>query len=127
MCAILFGLIYSRRTQQRSYLLYLWFMLGLSVIFSALSETTAIASSQAASWIARWKTALAALIFILAVATKAPFVGYLYDDAYVTFRYVENAVAGHGLVYNVGERALGATSGLYLLRPTGLATLGFGR
>ncbi len=47
-----------------------------------------------------------------------------YDDAYITFRYVENAVAGNGLVYNVGERALGATSGLYLLLLTGLAALG---
>src|SRR5687767_6120498 len=29
------------------------------------------------------------------------------DEAYVSFRYAENLARGHGLVYNLGERALG--------------------
>ncbi len=44
---------------------------------SAFTETTEISSSEAASRVGRWKMALATLIFALAVATKAPFVGYL--------------------------------------------------
>jgi hypothetical protein len=32
------------------------------------------------------------------------------EDAYITFRYAANLVAGHGLVYNLGERVMGFTS-----------------
>ena len=32
------------------------------------------------------------------------------EDAYITFRYARMAVAGHGLVYNAGERVMGFTS-----------------
>jgi hypothetical protein len=35
------------------------------------------------------------------------------DDAYITFRYARNVIAGHGLVYNVGEPVLGTTTPLY--------------
>ncbi len=38
-----------------------------------------------------------------------------YDDAYITFRYVENLYAGHGLVYNPTERVFGSTTPLYVL------------
>lgn len=37
------------------------------------------------------------------------------DDAFITFRYVENLVAGRGFVYNRGERVLGTTTPLYTL------------
>ncbi len=43
-------------------------------------------------------------------ARVAPF-----DDAFITYRYVENVVAGRGLVYNAGEHVLGSTTPLYLL------------
>ena len=36
------------------------------------------------------------------------------DDAYIIFRYVENVFAGHGPVYNPGERICGVTTPLYL-------------
>lgn len=39
----------------------------------------------------------------------------LIDDAYITFRYSENLVAGHGLVFNAGEWVLGTTSALMAL------------
>jgi hypothetical protein len=35
------------------------------------------------------------------------------DDAYITFRYARNLLAGHGFVYNPGERVLGTTTPLY--------------
>ncbi|MBI3158847.1 MAG: hypothetical protein HYZ26_04540 [Chloroflexi bacterium] len=43
------------------------------------------------------------------------------DDAYITFRYVRNLLAGEGLVYNPGERVLGTTTPLYALVMAGLA------
>lgn len=39
----------------------------------------------------------------------------LIDDAYITFRYSENLVAGHGLVFNPGEWVLGTSSPLMAL------------
>lgn len=39
----------------------------------------------------------------------------LRDDAYITFRYAENLLAGLGFVYNAGERVLGTTTPLYTL------------
>lgn len=37
------------------------------------------------------------------------------DDAYISFRYARNLVAGHGLVFNPGERVEGYTNLLYVL------------
>jgi len=37
------------------------------------------------------------------------------DDAYITFRYAQNILAGYGLVYNPGEAVLGTTTPLYSL------------
>lgn len=39
---------------------------------------------------------------------------FVQDDAYIYFRYVANAVAGHGPVFNVGERVEGYTSPAWL-------------
>lgn len=48
------------------------------------------------------------------------------DDAFITFRYARNIVAGLGPVYNPGERVLGTTTPLYtaLLALLGLLTGG---
>jgi len=35
------------------------------------------------------------------------------EDAYITFRYAQNLAAGHGLVYNLGEKVMGFTSPLW--------------
>ncbi len=43
------------------------------------------------------------------------------DDPYITYRYAANLLAGHGFVYNVGERILSTTAPLYALL---LAALG---
>jgi hypothetical protein len=38
---------------------------------------------------------------------------YLYDDAFITFRYAVNLAEGHGFVYNVGERVQGVSGPLW--------------
>ncbi len=43
------------------------------------------------------------------------------DDAYITFRYAQNLISGHGLVYNPGEAVLGTTTPLYALLMAALA------
>lgn len=45
-----------------------------------------------------------------------------YDDPYITYRYASNLMAGHGLVFNVGQRTLSTTTPLYamLLAASGL-------
>lgn len=43
------------------------------------------------------------------------------DDAYITFRYAQNLLAGEGLVYNPGERVLGTTTPVYALLMAGAA------
>jgi hypothetical protein len=43
------------------------------------------------------------------------------DDAFITFRYAQNLLSGHGLVYNPGEAVLGTTTPLYAMLLAGLA------
>jgi hypothetical protein len=45
------------------------------------------------------------------------------DDAFITFRYAQNLLDGHGLVYNPGEAVLGTTTPVYALLMTGLGLL----
>jgi len=40
--------------------------------------------------------------------------GYVVDDAYISFRYAHNFAQGQGLVYNVGERVEGYTNFLWV-------------
>src|SRR3989337_1683613 len=42
------------------------------------------------------------------------------DDAYITFRYAQNLIAGEGLVYNPGEAVLGTTTPVYAVLLAGL-------
>lgn len=41
--------------------------------------------------------------------------GWFSDDAFISFQYARNLVAGHGLVYNVGERVEGYTNFLWTM------------
>ena len=60
----------------------------------------------------RWMLILAVCIEM----TWIVFVGYVRDDAYITFRYADNLAAGKGFVYNVEEHVYGTSSpGLALL------------
>ena len=51
------------------------------------------------------------------------------DDAYISFRYAQNAIRGHGLVFNPGERVEGFTNFLWtaLMTPIVGASLDVGR
>jgi 4-amino-4-deoxy-L-arabinose transferase-like glycosyltransferase len=48
------------------------------------------------------------------------------DDAFITFRYSRNILAGQGFVYNPGERIMGTTTPLYTLIMAGLGGLAGG-
>jgi hypothetical protein len=56
--------------------------------------------------------AVAALAFVLACAG---FRDSVIDDAFIVFRYADHLLAGHGPVFNPGERVEGFTSPLWLL------------
>lgn len=45
------------------------------------------------------------------------------DDTLIYARYVANALAGHGFVFNIGEQSYGATSSLWMLAMTPIAWL----
>ena len=63
-----------------------------------------------------WLVLLPGLVVIGAMAIV---VSTQVDDAYITYRYAHNFAAGHGPVYNPGERVEGYTSPLWLLLLTG--------
>ncbi len=46
------------------------------------------------------------------------------EDAYITFRYIDNLLHGYGLVYNIGDRVEGFTHPLWLFLVTIPAALG---
>ncbi len=50
--------------------------------------------------------------------------GNITDDAFITYRYARNLADGNGLVYNAGERVLGATTPLYAILMAGCIRLG---
>ncbi len=51
----------------------------------------------------------AALVFALGLA-RAWQLGWICDDAFISLRYAQNLVEGHGLVFNPGERVEGYTN-----------------
>ncbi len=62
-----------------------------------------------------------------AIVVRAAFYsisGFIADDAFITFRYVENIANGLGFVYNAGQHVLGTSSPLYTLLLTIPALLG---
>ncbi len=48
------------------------------------------------------------------------------DDAYITYRYARNLLAGEGFTYNPGERVQGTTTPLYTLLMAGLGAISGG-
>lgn len=55
------------------------------------------------------------VLFFLSLAARIPFTAATTDDAFITYRYAENLLAGEGFVYNAGEHILGVTTPLYTL------------
>lgn len=69
----------------------------------------------------RSRSSLAALaVLLLVFAVIALRHGWLVDDAYITLRTVDNFFAGHGLVWNVGERVQAYTHPLWMLLVCGV-------
>jgi arabinofuranosyltransferase len=65
-----------------------------------------------------FRAAMVALLFSLAGLVLSLYLynlsgGYLYDDAYITFRYARNFARGQGLVFQPGSRVLGTTAPFY--------------
>ncbi len=50
---------------------------------------------------------------------------FVQDDSFITFRYVKNFIAGHGLVFNIGEKVEGYTTFLWTILLAILGKLGF--
>jgi len=61
------------------------------------------------------------LIIALAIIARLIPGARTIDDAFITFRYAQNLLAGSGLVFNPGEQVLGTTTPLYALIMTVLA------
>ncbi len=66
------------------------------------------------------------LVFLLALALAHSVIlyGAPFEDAFITYRYAENAAKGLGLVYNAGERVEGFTSFLWTVLLAGAARAG---
>jgi arabinofuranosyltransferase len=60
-----------------------------------------------------WLAVIPAILLYLFLAMR--FSDHIVDDAYISFRYARNLAAGHGLVYNPGERVEGYTNFLWVL------------
>ncbi len=60
---------------------------------------------------------IAAIVATVAVAAAGIHAnrGFYHDDAYISLRYARNLVAGHGLVWNPGERVEGYSDFLFTL------------
>ena len=58
-----------------------------------------------------------ALLVILCIVFifHALYYNHVQDDAYISYRYVENFVEGHGLVFNYGEHVEGYTNFLWIM------------
>jgi hypothetical protein len=79
--------------------------------------------SQAAT---RLSTILPLVIFAIALAARFIPGPRTIDDAYITFRYARNILAGNGFVYNPGEHILGTTTPLYTLLLAGIGAISGG-
>jgi hypothetical protein len=79
------------------------------------------AGSPAAPRGARWDLALL-LLLVLLLAVR--FWNHTADDAFISFRYARNLVAGQGLVFNPGERVEGYTNFLWVILSAGAIAAG---
>lgn len=55
------------------------------------------------------------LVIVAAFVFHSVSLNFTQDDAYISYRYVENFQSGHGLVFNYGERVEGYTNFLWIL------------
>lgn len=72
----------------------------------------------------RARFGIVAAVVIVLLAALAWHNRFVQDDAFISFRYSQNFVEGHGLVWNVGERVEGYTNFLWVLLVSGALYLG---
>jgi hypothetical protein len=53
-----------------------------------------------------------ACLVVIACRLLSAYVFCTFDDAFITYRYSQNLVAGHGLIYNLHEKVMGTTAPL---------------
>ncbi len=70
-----------------------------------------------------WMLAGLAALFAIGI-TRAVQLAWICDDSFISLRYAETLVAGHGLDYNPGERVEGYTTLLWTLRLAALLRAG---
>ena len=75
---------------------------------------SAVVLLVAAVLLARRRTGLAVAAAVVASLAFAIACDGLVDDAYIQFRYAANLAAGHGPVFNPGERIEGASGGAWI-------------
>jgi len=86
--------------------------LSFVVLAGAATAATAIGALLARETAGR--LALAAMALLVSFSGMI-WPSWLTDDAFISFRYAQNLVAGNGLVYNVGERVEGYTNFLWTM------------
>lgn len=92
-------------------------------VYGALALALALAFFLAAGVAhRRSRPALPLVVAGLAIALVVRW-GWVADDAFITFRYLDQAIHGHGLVFNRGERVQGFTHPLWVLLVLGPAAL----
>ena len=64
------------------------------------------------------------LIFAALIAHALSYGLNVQDDAFISYRYAQNLVDGHGLVFNPGERVEGITNLLWTIGLAGVIRLG---
>jgi len=62
---------------------------------------------------------------LLLIVMSAGAIPFLQDDAFISFRYVDNYLAGGGLVFNIGEQVEGYTNFLWVILLTLAVKAGF--
>lgn len=65
------------------------------------------------------------LVIVAAFVFHSVSLSFTQDDAYISYRYVENFQSGHGLVFNYGERVEGYTNFLWILLLSLASMMGF--
>jgi arabinofuranosyltransferase len=86
----------------------------LSFVLLASVAAAAIALGAVLAREAASQLALAALVLLVSFSGVI-WPSWLTDDAFISFRYAQNLVAGNGLVYNAGERVEGYTNFLWTM------------
>lgn len=76
------------------------------------------------AWVHAPHLALGFLFFLVSAGFGWVLRDYRLDDPFITYRYAENLAAGHGFVYNLGERVLSTTAPLFALILGAVAWLG---